>query len=1653
MTTFYDDSTDKPAIVTEDEFSIQKHISGTSTLAIPDTSSRPLRAHPNALQRAHTVTQSGSAKRTGRAMATDRGRKPHQRASSLLRMKSGGNEGFPQRLLAHDMVSAGRIDNTFAVANVGNNGKLYLRYEEVYFLFIDGMTSLSAEFNVNSYGQNAYQGNHNRPLVESGSRRRHGKSLPKLSLPALVNVTKLSPPRPTAGPDTRHSIWSSSQFSELRPKFAHEAVVEVNGDASDTEPRRRRAHSFSTISEYDQSDAGDEFRIVIDRFDTHGSTDVTSSPALEVPIPHYRLGTMQFNANGTPVLRSSVYTHTSDNTNPSVYLKDNTGNGGQNRIPSTYDSPGLSHPVGTLSVAMSLFSGVAPSATKARNSNSTHKSGMYSVRHPIEPSIFDMLAENMDDPALVKYLPGTPDISAATPARIVAQISSEAFMDYELVSDFFLTFRSYLSTADLLGLLLARLEWAINRLQPDGRIIRIRTFAALRHWILNYFVDDFVSDRDLRVQFCDTINHMYDDLKSRRTAGVSDIKILVDLKRCWHGRCLMYWDNSLFTSPDNPALPGDVFDSHDDRTASLSEIANSIHEVVTENLLTKIQSEQLTQPIDGFDSSRSFGHPVVHARTISSGTSCSVPGSSSEQSVQALSCSFPGKSASIPMNAMDVPHPVVVAIQPSPNTPTGPRSPTASSTFRYPAHAHKRSGSFSDSIRDDRAPLSRALADRQDQEQALLPTPDGGNGSLIRGNLFPPLDAKVAGIAPPSPTISQTPDGLQEHHARSVSEGNIRPLGASPALRTVIGSIRRALHTRHLGQNTAAPPGYPTLRSQRGKTATLPVNVALKNDIYRDRRVLAKPEVPLRVDCISEQSVRDYREAIGLNPPAPYISEGSDRFRSEPGHSRLQMHSQQRLASEVTMGSKSIVIVDDTGLDIPVVSGGLGWIDPTQTSNASSQSLVTRKENPLPGTVDVPFETSSELLGHEGNMLKPQPLDLPIQRLSKSQSISSRLRKYASFHSGINHSFDANSEIGDIDSIKKPMGRLLRRRPGGDLRKIQNVHDLAADQRPLSFATDTSLTESFTSSARHYLRRSFSRSSQARAQSTPPRFDLINTHSSQNLRPSFEAAIAEFSRIPDDADGGIESTLLKLEGKWPSPTLSDSQDASVQHFHHGGDSSNTAMTATSNLERLPLRSEETMAVGHSGSQPQVYTDSVAESEFSDNSIPLLERGLSDDSMKKPVPGVRAHITPRQSIQHTPVNANMAIADSPRPSIQLIDDNDGIRQIINDIDEYHDADYQSEQYENVDSRSELSSELSVEFIEKDHAFEASSSTDSLATQSLEIPPHPLAHPPSPPITIPQAASASVHRKPDTPVNAPAPLTPGPSPTRMGDQYRGRHNSDEIANIEHKLAGLHIDIPHMPRHFPFVLAYDSKLLAQQFTLVEKSALDEVDWKDLVEMKWNSTSPSIVSWVHFLAEKERKGIDIVVGRFNLMVKWVLSEIVLTRDISERARTISKFIHIAAHARQTCNYSTMLQIAIALSSVDCTRLQRTWNLVSLSDRRLLDSMESLIQPLRNFHELRVEMETANLQNGCIPFVGLYVHDLTYNAQKPSQVAGTRDGDALVNFERYRTSARIVKCLLRLIDASNKYNLEPIPGVVEKCLWIGSLPEDQIQAFSKSLV
>jgi hypothetical protein len=254
---------------------------------------------------------------------------------------------------------------------------------------------------------------------------------------------------------------------------------------------------------------------------------------------------------------------------------------------------------------------------------------------------------------------------------------------------------------------------------------------------------------------------------------------------------------------------------------------------------------------------------------------------------------------------------------------------------------------------------------------------------------------------------------------------------------------------------------------------------------------------------------------------------------------------------------------------------------------------------------------------------------------------------------------------------------------------------------------------------------------------------------------------------------------------------------------------------------------------------------------------------------------------------------------------------------------------------------------------------------------------------------------------------------------------------------------------PAHLPFILAYDAELVAQQFTIVEKDALDELDWRELIDLRWNQSPPPVTDWVSYLRTVEAWGVGLVIARFNLMVKWVLSEVLLTDSPSERARVLVHYIRIAAAARRMRNFATMYQITVALLSVDCARLRRTWMLVPSAEIGVLRELERVVQPLRNFHNLRVEMETTPPDTGCIPFVGIYTRDLVYNAQRPPVVttAPQNDYEPLVNFERHQTAATIVKTLLRLLEQSALYKVRRDPELLSRCLWVAALEEDDIKS------
>lgn len=282
-----------------------------------------------------------------------------------------------------------------------------------------------------------------------------------------------------------------------------------------------------------------------------------------------------------------------------------------------------------------------------------------------------------------------------------------------------------------------------------------------------------------------------------------------------------------------------------------------------------------------------------------------------------------------------------------------------------------------------------------------------------------------------------------------------------------------------------------------------------------------------------------------------------------------------------------------------------------------------------------------------------------------------------------------------------------------------------------------------------------------------------------------------------------------------------------------------------------------------------------------------------------------------------------------------------------------------------------------------------------------------------------------------------------------------------------------VPH-GNHTPFILNFTSEQLTEQFTLIERDALAEIDWKELIELKWSQKLNPIQSWLGYLVERNSSGVEVVITRFNLMVNWVKSEILLTQLLKERVLAISRFIHVAHQARRLQNYSTMMQIVLALSSASMKQLRKTWEKVPLTDIELLENLEKVVSPFRNFQHLRVEFNSLDTSIGCIPFLGIYLSDLTFNAERPAFVSreqGPKDvssnandttsgkatsgkgidaieskEETLVNFDRFRMSASVVKSLIQCIEWSSNYKFNADQDLLAKCLYIQSLTEEEMK-------
>ncbi|GAA5956775.1 hypothetical protein JCM8115_003814 [Rhodotorula mucilaginosa] len=309
---------------------------------------------------------------------------------------------------------------------------------------------------------------------------------------------------------------------------------------------------------------------------------------------------------------------------------------------------------------------------------------------------------------------------------------------------------------------------------------------------------------------------------------------------------------------------------------------------------------------------------------------------------------------------------------------------------------------------------------------------------------------------------------------------------------------------------------------------------------------------------------------------------------------------------------------------------------------------------------------------------------------------------------------------------------------------------------------------------------------------------------------------------------------------------------------------------------------------------------------------------------------------------------------------------------------------------------------------------------------------------------------------------------------------------------------------PGHRAFVLYFRTDVLARQFALIERDLLRLVRYQELADGSWRHYigETDVLDWDGHVKDRRRadvaalesgqrasSAVQDVIARFNLTANWVTSEVLLTASSDERVVVLAKFIRLAFKCYCQHNLQTMMQVVHGLAHPDVERLGKTWARVPSWEMRKLNGMKKFCSHLRNFKHVRSLMSTlvadhdlgsraqpltgpGNAVQGCVPFLGIFLHDLAQNADlptflDPSNPASPADITSngtlvslqnpsafldlpplppsvplapLVNVHKFRQLAEIVQRVATFQELASQYRHEPVPGVYKHCLKLRAL-------------
>ena len=165
---------------------------------------------------------------------------------------------------------------------------------------------------------------------------------------------------------------------------------------------------------------------------------------------------------------------------------------------------------------------------------------------------------------------------------------------------------------------------------------------------------------------------------------------------------------------------------------------------------------------------------------------------------------------------------------------------------------------------------------------------------------------------------------------------------------------------------------------------------------------------------------------------------------------------------------------------------------------------------------------------------------------------------------------------------------------------------------------------------------------------------------------------------------------------------------------------------------------------------------------------------------------------------------------------------------------------------------------------------------------------------------------------------------------------------------------------------ILAFDPLELARQFTIIESRIFCSIQPEELLALEWTKkTSTKAVN----IKAMSTLSTDLA----NLVADTILQP----TEAKRRATVIKQWVKIAMKCLDLNNYDSLMAIICSLNSSMILRLKKTWDVLSTKTKNRLEELCSIVDVGRNYAVLRQRLQ--NQVAPCIPFVGIYLTDLTF--------------------------------------------------------------------------